>query len=309
MSFWQSQIILRAACPLCDSTQRTYLFKKTSYTVGIPDNFFKCDSCGFVYSESALSPAGISAFYQEKYVRSNYTEYSSFSHLKIMSFKARLQNVINIQKAKNPNFIDTFSVLDLGCGTGISMLAAKQLGLNVTGVEVSKTAVEIANGMNVGPVHCSDLHELDHLGLGEFDLIVLFDVLDHVPDPVKVLSAAEKLLKPGGTMLIEVCDIDSLYAKLMGKYYTHVIPFEHFSYFNSSTLKALVEKCGLSSGEVKDLKRPISLAFLIATLKEFNPLLGRVLSPLLYFKKLSGKVFHISIGVITMTVHKPERKG
>ena len=83
------------------------------------------------------------------------------------------------------------------------------------------------------------------LAANSFDAITLWDVLEHMADPIAVLKKAARLLRPGGILALNVPNIESLIAKLMGSRWPLLLT-EHLYYFSPSSLRLLLERSGFS---------------------------------------------------------------
>jgi SAM-dependent methyltransferase len=136
-------------------------------------------------------------------------------------------------------------LLDVGCASGLFLLRAVAAGWQVAGVEPSESlwrqAREALAGS--GEVHCATLEEAG-LPAGSFDAVTLWDVLEHVPDPVGFLRACTALLKPGGHLFLNVPDLESPEARLMGRRWPLLLP-EHLNYFTRGSLRLCADKAGL----------------------------------------------------------------
>lgn len=94
-------------------------------------------------------------------------------------------------------------VLDVGCGGGILTEALAQAGAEATGIDLSKDSLEVAKihaaqqGLNI-EYRYENIEETASKHAGEFDAITCMEMLEHVPDPSKIIDACSRLLKPGG---------------------------------------------------------------------------------------------------------------
>ena len=87
------------------------------------------------------------------------------------------------------------------------------------------------------------LEEAD-FGGRRFDAVTLWDVLEHVVDPLSIMKRCRDLLKPGGSLFVNVPDLDSLEARVLRRRWPLLLP-EHMNYFNRPSLKLCAKKSGL----------------------------------------------------------------
>ncbi|MBF0125999.1 MAG: class I SAM-dependent methyltransferase [Magnetococcales bacterium] len=235
--------------------------------------YYQCGSCGFVYSGTFLSPEASIRFYDAKHQYLNYASYvkPSVALGKSLNFR----DSVALLRASFPGA--GRRALDIGCGSGQSLEVLQGCGYEPTGLEISRYAAGMARERGVGEVHCADARQLATLGLPRFDAIFMFDVLDHVNQPGEVMQTVFDQLQPGGGVILEVVNIASPLAYLMGSRYMHIIPYEHLSYFSPQTLRHFLARCGFAEIVVKPAYRFVTFDFIVTTLLEFNPMLGRML--------------------------------
>jgi len=135
-------------------------------------------------------------------------------------------------------------LLDIGAATGFFMNLAKKRGFQVKGVELSDFAAKIARDKDLDVV-TGDLLSGNFLG-ESFDVITMFDVLEHVPDPKKLISEASRILKKGGLLLINTPDAQSLWARILGSKWQLIMPPEHIYYFSPKNLGKHLSNNGFS---------------------------------------------------------------
>lgn len=151
------------------------------------------------------------------------------------------------------------SVLDLGCATGYLGEALAERGCRVTGVEFVEEAAEQARQL-LDRVVVGDLNTLDlvaEFGPGSFDVLVFGDVLEHLPDPARVLRAAVPLLAPGGSVVISIPNITHgsiRLAILQGRWQyteTGLLDRTHIRFFTRQSLLDMVTGAGLVPVDVR----------------------------------------------------------
>lgn len=154
--------------------------------------------------------------------------------------KLYLDNIFTRNLPKKSNFNQ--HVLDVGCGNGDFLSFAKKAGWKTRGIDFDPMAVKIAQsrGLNVTEGSIDSLHNESQT----YDFITLSHVLEHVPDPIKMLEDCYKLLKSGGALWIETPNINSNGFKIFHSYWRGIEPPRHFVLFNRSTLIESLIKIG-----------------------------------------------------------------
>lgn len=93
-------------------------------------------------------------------------------------------------------------VLDVGCGTGFVLAALERAGMHGSGIDMHRASLELARPRVRGPLFCSSAAELPFDG--DYDLVALCDVIEHVDDDVAVLREARRAAVPGGHVVVTV---------------------------------------------------------------------------------------------------------
>jgi len=133
-------------------------------------------------------------------------------------------------------------VLDMGCATGFFTTQAADAGYDVTGADASQWSVERAKKRE--PRVKFEVGSIESLSFdAEFDVVTLWDVLEHVHSPRAVLERIAGWLKPGGTLLMSMPNSASLVAKLLGPRWVLLLR-EHLWYFSPETIVKLLGSCG-----------------------------------------------------------------
>ena len=133
----------------------------------------------------------------------------------------------------------------MGCASGLFLFAAAERGWQVTGLEPAEVLYREAQERLAGrgTVLPLTLEESD-LPEHQFDVVTLWDVLEHVADPLNMMGRCQALLKPGGSLFLNVPDLDSVKARIRRRQWPLLLP-EHLNYFNRPSLKLCAQKCGL----------------------------------------------------------------
>lgn len=132
-------------------------------------------------------------------------------------------------------------ILDVGCGAGYFLSILKERGVKGRGLEVNPAQVRYCRkqGLDIAGTDLSDEPN------GYYDCITLFDVLEHLPDPVTTMKVARKKLAPGGFIVVYTPNIHSLAYYLLGSGENTLLPFEHFCFYSQTAFHYLAKKTGL----------------------------------------------------------------
>lgn len=185
------------------------------------------------------------------------------------------------------------SLLDVGCYTGVFVEIAARHGWEAWGLEPSRWAAERARdrGLNMvlGALETAELPE------GYFDVVTLWDVIEHLADPHRALQRVRRLLKPGGLVVVHTIDIESVFARLMGAQWPWLMEM-HLVYFSKRTLGEMLEKCGYSVLDARPQGRYLRLGYLMSRARTVLPLLGRPAEWLVTKLRIRGLALPVNLG-------------
>ena len=134
------------------------------------------------------------------------------------------------------------TMLDVGCGNGLSLLEAQALGAQAYGIEADPNIRRIADELQL-QIHIGSLHDLPFPGV-MFDLIVLNQVIEHIPEPGKALDALKDRLKPGGRIVLVFPNRRSLWQRLSrSKWINWHVPY-HLHHFDAHGFRAFARHHG-----------------------------------------------------------------
>jgi SAM-dependent methyltransferase len=236
--------VRRGRCAICGGAQLDAL-PVPRQTVGGPIaeiaglGLVRCRGCGFEMVEPRPDDLALAAFYAAQ----DYT-----AHEPVDDSAAQRRAVGQLEAvAEAGGVLAGARVLDVGCGGGQLLAAARQRGAaEVCGVDPAAHAHEACRrqGLEVVP-------QLDDLGARRFDGIVMSHVLEHVPDVLATLAELRELLRPGGWLCLEVPNRSSLRAQLSAPAVTRLGADErhrafpiHLSYFTPATLRRALVSSG-----------------------------------------------------------------
>lgn len=207
---------------------------------------------GFLQVAPTPSPEEIARFYAEEFYSSAYQGFNN-SALEVLTrdqefHVAHWDDIRKQVEAIAGRPMAGMSVLDVGCGWAQALLHFKSKGAECYGFDPADEAVEHGrkNGMNVVK---AGMDRMDVFGGRRFDVVTLMNVLEHVADPVGVLTEIRaKVLKPGGVLVIEVPNEFNAFQvcgqKVNDLHQWWVVPPGHLNYFNGETLRKTLDGLG-----------------------------------------------------------------
>jgi SAM-dependent methyltransferase len=206
-----------------------------------------CNSCGLLRSDP-ISDIDLNDLYQ----KSTFDYSQELQGLKL-SYRKLVSKAITKPQGK--------SLVEIGGGNGFFLEEALTMGFeSVVEIEPSVHAFSQAPEF-LKKFFISDVLKPGLVKDDSADIVVIFHVLDHLPDPIQVLRLIHKMLKPGGKICIAVHNINSISAKVL-KSKSPIFDVEHTYLYSKKNLKLLLEKAGYSSVKIKHYKNSYSLAYI-----------------------------------------------
>jgi 2-polyprenyl-3-methyl-5-hydroxy-6-metoxy-1,4-benzoquinol methylase len=222
-------------CPICNQSRPVKDFGLGQFQVWV------CTNCGFRYLYPQPTDAELSEIYSDHYFldEGHAQSVEMVNTLKRATAKLYLRQMV----AEGLAVSGKPTLLEIGCGRGDFLLEAQAQGLGVSGLEVTDGLVAIANQRLGGSlVHKGHLEE-SRFDNESFDVVALFDVIEHVRDPVDFLTRISALLRRSGQVYIVTPSLDSWSAKLLGRNWME-FKLEHLSYFTKAAIVLLLKNTG-----------------------------------------------------------------
>lgn len=241
-------------CPQCKNKTGYYWFEKNKTKIN------KCKKCRLIFIYPI--PNNLNEIYSENYFCGagsgfGYINYDADKTEETEEFKKYLDKIENYYPNKG-------NMLDVGAATGSFLSAAKNRGWSVAGAEISEYAAE--QGRKKGLDIKTGIIENCNFAPNTFDVITMWDVFEHLPDPDKTISYIYNLLKPNGLLVMNSPDAGSIYARIMGKHWALIIPPEHLHLFNKKNAETLLNKCGFHIETIGRIGKKFKLAYIFQIL-------------------------------------------
>ncbi|MBL0103305.1 MAG: class I SAM-dependent methyltransferase [Bacteroidetes bacterium] len=228
------------ACPVCGSTKFEKFLDCIDYTVSKKAfSIVSCSSCNLHFTNPRPGAAEIGPYYESK-------DYISHSNSKTGLINRVYQTVRSYSLKKKVELINSLAskgaLLDIGCGTGEFLFAAKNNGWNVKGVEPSPAARKMA--IDNYKLDIVGEESINTLNPASFEIITMWHVLEHVHELKKRIGELHKLLKSGGVAVIAVPNMNSYDAKHYKEHWAAYDVPRHLYHFTAPVIKKAFEQEG-----------------------------------------------------------------
>lgn len=287
------------ACNLCGSRDAKLLypstltnltpnaedFRCTSAAYGVHPPVVHCNVCGLVYAnprwESNVVRASYSVVEDQTYVEEREGRVLTFS-----------RNLQPFEKLVAPNST-TRRLLDVGCHIGVMVELAQARGWDAWGVEPSTWASERARerGLHVitGTLDSAEVPS-DY-----FDVVTMWDVIEHLTDPAAELRNVHRVLRPGGIFAIHTIDIESWFARLMGKRWPWLMEM-HLYYFSPRTLGKMLKLTGYTVISSSAQGRFLRLGYFATRIQPYSKRLYHALDAIITRMNWGGVAIPVNFG-------------
>jgi len=223
-------------CSLCGHRRAQPLFPpagaRTYHVV-------RCPSCGLLYRSPGIRPERLGDLYAGGYSKFLTGAYA----------RRRRQRYALVLDAFAPLFADgrRRRLLDFGCGTGLFLQFAHERGFECSGVDLAPDSVAKAREVPGGrDAFVGSPREVPEIAAGGFDVVTMWSVLAHLPEPVEDLTMLRGLLTSDGVLLVLTVNANSLLLKAQRGRWGGFTP-NHLKVYSPATLEALVRRAGFGA--------------------------------------------------------------
>ncbi len=250
----------RMRCPHCDSPHLKRRLETPDIYQGKPGVFRleSCEDCGHLFQNPQLSPEGLSFYYSDFYDGLGEELLESIFDAAGNPYDARLQSVLHHRE--NP----PTTWLDVGGGHGHFCLAIRTHSPEVQ-VDVLDLGDAIHGAVRRGWVDGAIqgfFPEQSHHLEEQYDVVSMSHYLEHTPAPSEEITAAGRVLRSGGLLMIEVPDPESRWGRILGRYWLPFFQPQHLHLYSAKNLQELLERKGFQVLEVEreSVHQPVDLS-------------------------------------------------
>ncbi len=209
-------------CPVCRNVEFVSYLKVNDF------NLIRCKKCKlgithpFPSTEQSLQ-ANLETYNSEQRIQLYLTKIDYFKK----RYRKYLQNIRNYKPQGK--------LLDVGCNIGLFLVTAKEEGFEATGIELNKECADYGV-KNFELDIVNDYLENRGFQDGTFDIVTMFDVLEHIPDMRNALGEVRRVLKKDGLLVVQLPNLDSIMARITGSNWVWLTTPDHLYHFNPKNL-------------------------------------------------------------------------
>lgn len=249
-----TQYQVKRPCPVCEETRAELLFRKEGFDI------VRCRGCRMRYVDLLPEEGFATDYYTEDFFKDGYHKYG---YVDYVADAANHRRMAAAALRFMERYVKGGRLLDVGCAAGY-FLEALGPEWDVYGCEPCRGMADIARrkfGDRIAAVpfeqYQSDV---------KFDVVTMWDSLEHLVDPSRCIAAAHDLLADSGHLVLRTPDAGSPAAKLLGKSWYHYGPPGHLHFFDRKTIDALLKRHGFRVLRVVYLPRYVSLSEVLINL-------------------------------------------
>jgi len=261
------------SCNLCGA--QTYelvrVVHERRYGISATFCIVRCLHCGLLYLNPRPNEQEMPAYYPPEYQAAMRQVLQEVRQSRIG--RVGLKVMRRVRKPPLPRSPQCWggggvgSALDIGCSSGDYLAYLRTLGWKVYGIELDEEAARYAQehfGIDVRAGAAE--HILNEFPDMSFDVVTMWHVLEHLFDPSSVLAEVHRVLRPGGILMLEMPNFDSLWASILGEYWFPLEIPRHLYHFSPPTLRAMLTKTGFRLIRLVGVPAPIEIIWSLRTL-------------------------------------------
>jgi SAM-dependent methyltransferase len=239
------ELVFLTRCPLCGSVPDTSVVAWRRDRLGIK----RCSGCGLLFVDPRPSDDALMHCYEQRYFTSAKPWSPIGPNKDYLSATATTEQVAGYKEIVANLNLRGKAVLEIGCASGALLHLLRQyMPSRVVGIDIAEAPIRFGQEYYGIDLRCTSLE-----GAGfdqeEFDLILMLDLIEHVPNVAHFFAEAAKYLRRGGCMFVLTPNADS--SVVAGKRWTYLYAgLEHLIYFSPRTLELLARNNGMTYSKI-----------------------------------------------------------
>jgi ubiquinone/menaquinone biosynthesis C-methylase UbiE len=260
----------------------------TDHATSAPPRIVKCRKCGLIYANPRPFVVQLAT---------NYSEMVDDVYInEEIGRRESARSILNVLKRMHRSG----RLLDIGCATGFLIDEAAKYGWDVYGIDLSHWAIDFAK-QNIGLKNVSQgtLTQVQYPD-NFFDVVIMKDVIEHLPDPKSELIEIYRIVKPGGIICVNTPNIASLTSKILrarwwGVNQAHLYYFTWY-YFVWGSLHKMLYRVGFYPFKTKSHVRVFTFNYWVNQFSSYNRTIYKLLVFLMNRLHLENRLLRIDLG-------------
>jgi 2-polyprenyl-3-methyl-5-hydroxy-6-metoxy-1,4-benzoquinol methylase len=261
------------------------------------DQVVQCTRCGLIYINPRLRDDYLVAEYTEAAIHGYKEQFISQNQGREIAFTRSIRMLNKACPARG-------KLLDVGAADGTFMAVARRNGWDVCGCEPNAWFCNWGKAQYNIAIDQGTLFD-QHYPDAAFDMITLWDVIEHVPDPRALLTRCFSLLRPGGMLVFTYPDIGSWIARLMGRRWVFLMSV-HLYYFTRKTVAGLLQSIGFSIVKSSPHLQTLQLGYIVFRMQTHGPALARICKQVVDLLRLNNLMVPYWVGINCIVAKKPD---
>lgn len=238
----------RIACPICGGASR-------AWTVRGGREYARCRDCGAAHMTNPPGAEELDALYRDAvFTLPGNDQYYDDDATNLRAARERRNWV--------ERTVECGRLLDIGCGCGHFLAVLDGDKWEATGVDVSPHAIGEARRRFGVRCEARRIEAMPVEWRGAFDVVTMWDVIEHLGDPSEALGHAAALLRTGGRLFLSTPDISSLAARVLGRRWHYLDPMQHLCLMSREALRQLSDRAGLRPARFGTFGRSYTIGYL-----------------------------------------------
>ena len=243
-------------CNICHADDATILYRPGVAQI---QQIVRCNHCGLMYANPRKTPDCIEM--KEWAIDPNW-DVSKENPQRFEKEILQVRDYSGTRAELNRLYPKRGKIVEIGSSMGFLLDSFRKDGWEVLGIDPDMNGCRYASEKNGIPTRVGTLEEVGLPG-ESFDVVLMMHVIEHVPDPVQLLTEIRRILVPGGRLVMETPRYDTLMYKLLGRRERSLVCEGHIYFFTTDSLRRVYEAAGFKLEKLDYVGRTLTLDRLV----------------------------------------------
>ncbi|RIK43879.1 MAG: hypothetical protein DCC55_04265 [Chloroflexi bacterium] len=239
-------------CNLCGAQDASVVYPEVRRIDTVGTQVVQCNGCGLVYLNPRLKRLADNFTLNEAYLRQFYLPLYQNVGLLGPDGALEAEKIYQIYQrylSQMRSYRQTNRVLDVGCAIGLFLVATNADGWESYGVDPSEPLSTYGREKYGVEIYHSELSQMA-FPRRHFDVVTLWNVIEHLLDPMAVLREVHRVLRPGGLLILQMPNWDDIAREFLGPQWDMFVT-DHFYYFTHATTRQMLARTGFTLKDIE----------------------------------------------------------